>query len=344
MDTFEKFPFLDLEKLKSSYLVDRSMINGNFEKIIIIGIGGSSQGSKAINAFLNEERVVYFDHLNESRIKKTLGRSNLNKTGFIFISKSGSTSEVLTIFDYLVSNLESEINISNQFFSITEINSSPLHDLSLNKGIKIIDYKKEIGGRFSIFSNASLIPGFYFNKDLIDDFFDGAKKTLEVKNKIEDEALLDYKMLEQGKVINANLIYGDELYEIANWKKQLFAESLGKDGKGLLPIVSSMPKDQHSLLQLYLDGPKNIFFEILSLDYKSPNLLNITLNNHKDAMQEVLLKEIGNSKVNVFKQNNLNDLGAFFCYEIIKVIHLAQLMNVDPFTQDAVEMQKFFLN
>ena len=343
MDIFKKFPFLDLEKLKSSYLKDRSIIDSNFERIIIIGIGGSSQGSKAINTFLNEERVVYFDHLNESIIKKTLGGSNLNKTGFIFVSKSGSTSEVLTIFDYLVSNLESKINISNQFFSLTEINSSPLHELSLRMGIKIIEHKKEIGGRFSIFSNASLIPGFYFQKDLVNDFFDGARKILETKEKIEDEVQRDYKIM-QGKVINANLIYGDELYEIANWKKQLFAESLGKNGKGFMPIVSSMPKDQHSLLQLYLDGPKNIFFEVLSLDYKSPNLLNITLNNHKDAMQEALLKEIGNSKINIFKQNDLSDLGAFFCYEIIKVIYLAQLMNVDPFTQDAIEIQKKFLN
>ena len=336
------YPFFDLGNLKSDYLKDKSIIGTEFEKIIVIGVGGSSQGSKAINRFLNERRVIYFDHLNYYLINRAL-EENLDKTGFIFISKSGTTSETLTIFDYLVSQLENKINISNQFFALTEYKSSPLYDLSTHRSIKIIEHKKEIGGRFSIFSNTSLIPGFYFHENLIDKFFEGAAEGLNAEKNARDEANKDFDLLKKGKIINANLVYGDELHELANWKKQLFSESLGKNSKGVMPIVSKMTKDQHSLLQLFLDGPKNIFFEIMSLNYDHPNLLNITLNHHKAAIYEAIIKEIGEVRERIFKENDIIDLGSYFCFEIIRVLYLSELMKVDPFTQDAIEIQKNLL-
>ena len=343
MNNLNNYPFFDLDNLKSKYLQDKSIIGAEFEKIIVIGVGGSSQGSKAINNFLNEKKVIYFDHLHQDLIDGVLEETEIDRTGFIFISKSGNTSEILTIFDYLVSKLENRINISNHFFTLTELRSSPLHDLSSHHSIKIIEHKKEIGGRFSIFSNVSLIPGFYFHEDLIDKFFEGASKELNNEQNAKDEANKDFDLFKKGKIINANLVYGPELYELANWKKQLFSESLGKNNKGVLPIISEMTKDQHSLLQFYLDGQKNIFFEIMSLNYDHPNLLNITLNNHKDAMHEALIKQIGEARERVFKENDISDLGSYFCFEIMRVLYLSELMKVDPFTQDAVEIQKNFL-
>ena len=111
------YPFFDLDNLKSCFLKDKLSIGSKFERIIVIGVGGSSQGSKAINGFLNEDRVVYFDHLNHNLISKTLEK-DLDRTGFIFISKSGTTSETLTIFDYLIGQLESKIDY---LFSVRRI-------------------------------------------------------------------------------------------------------------------------------------------------------------------------------------------------------------------------------
>ena len=343
MNNLNNYPFFDLDNLKSKYLQDKSIIGTGFEKIIVIGVGGSSQGSKAINNFLNEKRVIYFDHLHQDLISNILDGTEIDRTGFMFISKSGNTSEILTIFDYLIGQLENKVNISNHFFTLTELKSSPLHDLSSHNSIKIIEHSKEIGGRFSIFSNTSLIPGFYFHEDLIDRFFEGVAKELNNEKNAKDEASKDFDFFKEGKIINANLVYGPELYELANWKKQLFSESLGKNNKGVLPIVSEMTKDQHSLLQFYLDGPKNIFFEIMSLNYDHPNLLNITLNNHKDAMHEALMQQIGKVRERIFKENDIFDLGSYFCFEIMRVLYLSELMKVDPFTQDAVEIQKNFL-
>ena len=343
MNISDKYPFFNLSNLKSDYLKKKSVIRAEFKNIIVVGVGGSSQGSKAINNFLNEKRVIYFDHLDQYLINNTLEKVEIDRTGFIFISKSGNTSEVLTIFDYLVSQLENRINISNYFFTLTELKSSPLHDLSIHHKIKIVELKKEIGGRFSIFSNTSLIPAFYFHEDLIDKFFEGAAKELNNEQNAKDEANKDFDLFKKGKIINANLVYGTELYELANWKKQLFSESLGKNNKGVFPIVSEMTKDQHSLLQFYLDGPKKVFFEIMSLNYNHPNLLNITLNNHKAAMYEALIKQIGEARERIFIENNIFDLGSYFCFEVMRVLYLSELMKVDPFTQDAVEIQKNFL-
>ena len=111
-----------------------------------------------------------------------------------------------------------------------------MSDFIIHYSIKIIEHKKEIGGRFSIFSNVSLIPGFYFHEELIDLFFEGARKGLTSEKDAKDEADKDFNLINRGKMINASLIYGDELNELANWKKHNKKELLG-----------------HNLIQWHLD-------------------------------------------------------------------------------------------
>ena len=338
------YPFLDFDKLENSYSESLGILEQSFNKILVVGIGGSSQGSKAINHFLNEKRVQYVDHLNSVKINELLNNTQLDETGFIFVSKSGQTSETLTIFEYMIKKLDGNIDFSKNFYSFTENVSSPLRDLSIQKSIKTIELSNEIGGRFSIFSNNSLIPSFYFNRDLCTEFFNGGRRALEDKDHIKNMAEEDFKRIKNGKNIFAYLIYGDELIEIGNWRKQLYAESLGKKAKGVLPVVSEMPKDQHSLLQLYLDGPKNIFFEIMGMEYSKMNLINITLSNHLDAMSKALSKINENTNKYIFKDKDISKIGHFFGSEMLRVIYLAELLEVDPFTQDAVDIQKGYLN
>ena len=334
------YPFLDFEKLEKKFLLSRETISQNFENIVVVGFGGSTQGSKAINSFLNEIRVIYVDHLNSNIIDKLLVTLNLEKTGFIFISKSGKTSETLSIFEYLLKKCKNKINISNHFFSLTENKQSQLHDFSLQHSMKLIELDPDIGGRFSIFSNTCLIPGFYFNSDLYKNFLEGGREAMEEKSLAEDLADQVGQSLKNNKSIAAYLIYGHELLEVGNWKKQLFAESLGKDGKGFMPIVSEMTKDQHSILQLFLDGPKNIFFEIMSIESDKVNLINMTLSNHMSAMNETLIKQGLKPRISIFKENDVQQLGFYFCIEILTVIYLAKILNIDPFAQEAVELQK----
>ena len=210
--------------------------------------------------------------------------------------------------------------------------------------MKSIEHDPDIGGRFSIFSNTSLIPGFYFNSDLCKNFLEGGREAMEEKGLAEDLADQLNQSMKNNKNIAAYLIYGHELLEVGNWKKQLFAESLGKNGKGFMPVVSEMTKDQHSILQLFLDGPRNVFFEIMSMESDKVNLINMTLSNHMSAMNETLIKQGLKPRISIFKENDVKELGFYFCIEILTVIFLAKLLNVDPFIQEAIELQKINLN
>ena len=140
------------------------------------------------------------------------------------------------------------------------------------------------------------------------------------------------------------LTYGYELTELALWKKQLYAESLGKNKKGIVPIWSEMPKDQHSMLQLYLDGPDNIYFEILGIDYEEINMINMTLTNHMNATFQSITEKDFPCKMSIFKKNNIENFGYYCGFEMIKVVFLSELMGVNPFDQPAVDNQKKYLN
>ena len=196
-----------------------------------------------------------------------------------------------------------------------------------------------------------------FNDD-IEIFYQGCKDALDdfINDKYtsgnfspRESAMRKFELIQSGKKINIMLFYGDELFELGNWLKQLFAESLGKKGFGYLHIDSKMTQDQHSLLQLYLDGPKEKKNEIYAVNnYKSNNFIDITLANHKDAM----LKTLESEELPVIKICNFTaednkimskQLGNIFANSILEVLILAELGGIDPFGQDAVEKQKSFL-
>ena len=147
----------------------------------------------------------------------------------------------------------------------------------------------------------------------------------------KEQAIKKFELIKGGKNINIMLVYGDELYELGNWLKQLFAESLGKKAFGFLPVVSKMTQDQHSLLQLYLDGPKDKFFEIHAADYsKSNDFIDITLTNHKDAM----IKTLENEKLPIVKVTN-------YAVENMKEISL-QIGNL--FANSILEVFQIFIS
>ena len=337
-------PFLDLKKLEDSYGSNKNFINKQFSDLVVIGMGGSTQGARAISNFANEDKIIYFDHLSSPHVFNALHKLNLPKTAFLFISKSGKTSETLTIFDFLCDYCDEKLLLKENFFVITDENASPLEDLAHHKQIPVLHCNSKIGGRFSIFELNSLIPSFYFNNQGVKNLFEGAHFALTNIDKLSERAEKIKFVINSGKIVNLNLVYGNHLLEIANWKKQLYAESLGKNGNGFMPITSEMPREQHSLLQLMMDGPKNIFYDMFSSNSIKPNLINITLNNHKNATYECLLKEKFDIEETIIDEDDFYRLGQFFVEQMIIVMKLADLIKVDPFTQDAVEKQKNFLS
>ena len=197
----------------------------------------------------------------------------------------------------MVDELKSKLDLEKHFLVITEKNTAPLYSLAEHMGISIIEHDKNIGGRFSIFTHTSMIPISLFFNNYLDMFkgFESAVSDFLNKDSVSDDmspidiAFKKHDLILSGKKIDIILLYGDELYEIGNWMKQLYAESLGKNGFGYLPVISQMTQDQHSVLQLYLDGPNDKFYEFYSANYQeSNNFIDLTLANHKQAMLKTL--------------------------------------------------------
>ena len=318
-----------------------------FKNINIIGMGGSSLGAKAIYSFLNKKikkKVSFLENLNLKKEKKT---KRLN----IIISKSGNTLETIVNF-----NTSFDKNDKNIF--ITENKNNYLKQLANKLKSDVIEHKNFIGGRFAVLSEVGMLPSqlMGLNESKFKKF-----NSLIIKkdflDKLIKNVLCIYEYNKQKKFNSVILNYDTDSENLFKWYQQLVSESLGKNSKGIFPIISSMPKDNHSLLQLYLDGPKNNFFTFFSVKHDNSfkynknfliddfkNLRNKTtqdiLNAQKSATETVFKKK--NIPFRSFKiiKRNEEALGELFCFFILENLLLSKLLKVNPINQPSVELIK----
>ena len=340
------FDIKDLKKFKK------------FNTIAIIGMGGSILGAKAIYYFLRKKikkKIYFFDDVNSHNIHSFKKRENTQKVLFLVISKSGNTIET-------ISNLLSLKIIkkgSQNIIIISEKNDNFLNLLSKKLDIFYIEHKKFIGGRFSVLTEVGIVPAYFMGINILK-----IRKNLSKFLKGQDKNYLKDSSIKLAYLINKksfkNLVflnYTPEVEKFLYWCQQLIAESLGKKGKGFFPVVSSVPKDHHSLLQLYLDGPKDKLFYIFHRNEKSKNkilvknlskkimfLNNKSLDIIKKAQKNSLIKTLIKKGIpfREFSIRELNEetLGQLFSYFIIETIFIARLSNINPFNQPAVEQVK----
>ena len=320
-----------------------------FKTIAVIGMGGSILGTKAIYNFLEtkiKKKVYFFDNLNESKILKFKKKETLANVLFIIISKSGNTIETLTNFYSLKILKKNAKNI----IIISEKKNSLLFNLSKNLNLHYIEHKKNIGGRYSVLSEVGVVPAYLMGvntkklrSDLLS-YLNGTNKKILKEGSITLSSILNLK--KRNNIIFLN--YSPELEQFLFWCQQLIAESLGKNNKGFLPIISNVPKDHHSLLQLYLEGPKDKLFYLFSTETKSNNLNKKSLRVVKNAQKTALIKTLRKNKMPVreFKIKKINEktLGTLFSYFILETILIAKLSKINPFNQPAVEQVKIFTN
>ena len=322
-----------------------------FNIINIIGIGGSILGTKAIFSFLKNKirkNIFFYDNLNYDKIEKS-NKKCLN----IIVSKSGNTIETIINFNLISKNKKNNKNIF-----ITETSNNILKNLGNKLKSDIIEHKNFIGGRYSVLSEVGMIPselvGFKTEK------FKKLNQLIKNKNFLNNlitnvSAIYNYTKI--GKTNSIILNYDERSDDFFRWYQQLTAESLGKDGKGILPLISTMPKDNHSLLQLYLDGPKNTFFTFFNVDEKNTEKFNSsilinkysgnsikTLNNiinikNKAAQIVFKQKKIPFRSFQIFKRNE-ETIGELFCFFVLETILLAELLKINAFDQPAVELVK----
>ena len=331
-----------------------------FKKIALIGMGGSILGSEAIYNFLSKKikkKIYFFNNLDNEKLLNFKKEIKFRDVLFLIISKSGDTVETLT--NSLILNILEKNK--NNIIIITEKKNSLL--LSITKKLKLffIEHKQSIGGRYSVLSEVGMVPAHLMGLSInalranILDFFRGNDKLFLQNSAIKLANILKLKKINNLVFIN----YSPNLEKFLFWCQQLIAESLGKKGKGFLPIISNVPKDHHSLLQLYLDGPKDKLFYVFSLDEKSKDKINLgkiikqrsflnkkTLNQVKLSQKKALIKAF--TKENIpfreFRISKIDEkvLGKLFAYFIIETIVVGKLVNINPFDQPAVEQVKVY--
>jgi glucose-6-phosphate isomerase len=328
-----------------------------YKSIILIGMGGSTLGAQAIYFLLKQKikkNFLFLDNLDQLKIEKIKKNINLKQSFFIIISKSGNTIETLINS----SLLEDKITSKNTII-ITEQKNNLLNTFARNKKILHINHKNYIGGRFSVLSEVGMVPAYFmglkiesFRKKLLS-FFKPKENLILTESAVKLAHIYSLKKIKSIVFLN----YSPQLNKFLHWCQQLIAESLGKNGKGILPVVSPAPRDHHSLLQLYLDGPKDKFFYIFSLNmnknmkitsnvfgkafkFTQNKQLSDIIESQKKALTNILrIKKI---PFREFKINKINEeaIGELFSYFMLETVLVGKLIGVNPFNQPAVEEVK----
>ena len=319
-----------------------------FSNFRIIGLGGSTLGSQAIYQFLFKKikkKFVFIDNLDPS-FRKNTKTKNLN----LIISKSGNTIET-------IANANILINKKDKNIFLTENRKSPLYLLAKKLKSEIVHHNNFIGGRYSVLSEVGMLPAelMNLNSSKFKQFNYLIKNKSFLKNLIANVAATI--SLIQNKKYNSVIInYDNKSENLFQWYQQLVAESLGKNKKGILPIISNMPKDNHSVMQLYLDGFQNNFFTFFYVHekrseklknkllfsnkfLKNKNFSDITYAQKKASEKVFLRKKIPFRSFEI-KERNEKTLGELFSFFILETILLGKCLKLNPYNQPSVELIK----
>ena len=349
-----EYPLLETLTKNYKYSYSKSDIN-KFKKnstIRLIGMGGSILGAETIYQFLNhkiKKKFIFLNNLKPNLLEKDKSKKKVN----LIISKSGNTIETILNSSYLINQ-----NKKNKNIFITEKKNNYLFNLADKLKSEIIEHKNYIGGRYSVLSEVGMLPAELMG--LKASKFKRFNHLINNNNFISQlicnvESTL--KFTKQKKFNSIILNYDDRSENLFKWYQQLIAESLGKKSKGILPIISMMPRDNHSLLQLYLDGPKINFFTFFSVIEKDSNKIkdSIIQNSYpylknksfidilcaqRQATQKIFKKKkIPFRSFEIIKRNE-ESLGELFCFFILETILLGRALKVNLFDQPSVELIK----
>jgi len=327
-----------------------------YKEVVVVGMGGSILGTKSIYSFLKKKikkKVYFFDNLDENLFLNQI--KILKNPCFIVVSKSGDTLETITNMGVIYSKK----TLRNKLIIITETNGGVLSNIANKLNANVVEHKNFISGRYSVLSESGMLPAALMGLNI------KKFKNLNIlmKNKKFISSLIHnvasiYTLNKQRMNNSIILNYDSNLNDLSLWYQQLVGESLGKKGKGINPILSSAPKDHHSVLQLYLDGPKDKFFTFFeSINKKSnykaasqiiPNSMkfiknkniNFIIKAQSDAVKKIFFKDKIPFRQFLFNKKNEEELGVIFTFFVLETILLARLMRINPFDQPAIEKVK----
>ena len=347
----------DNEVIKSLYSSYKNSYNKKsiikfkkYSQVKIIGMGGSILGTQSIHDFLKHKIKKNFSFINNLETKK-VSASNRKKNLNLIVSKSGNTLETISNSNIIIKRKDKNI-------FITQNKKSYLLSLAQKLKAEIIHHNNFIGGRFSVLSEVGMLPAELMGLN--------EKNFKQMNNLIKNKNFINSLIrnvsntiffLKQKKFNSIILNYDKKSKNLFKWYQQLIAESLGKKGNGILPIISSMPKDNHSIMQLYLDGAKNNFFTFFYVNEK--NSTKIINNKILDSYNYLKNKDINqiifsqkNATENVFLKKKIpfrsfeilnrdeKTLGELFCFFILETILIGRALKINPYDQPSVELIK----
>ncbi len=362
-------------------------LSAGAEKIVFFGTGGSSLGGQTlaqlsgwdIPGAADEQqkrrpRTRFYDNLDADTLGRVLSTLDLASTGFVVTSKSGNTPETLVqalaALDAARSaGLTSEL--PRLFLGLTEPaapgRSNGLRKLFEGFGIPILDHHTGIGGRYSVLTNVGLLPALARGLD-VRALRAGAAEVVAAMRSASNPADLPAAVgaamsialaWERGVRISVMMPYADRLARFAHWYVQLWAESLGKNGEGTTPIACLGPLDQHSQLQLFMDGPREHFITVLRLATAGTGpridpelaaaaglgeMAGRTVGDLVAAQTHGVPEALTQAgrPVRIFDLDRLDErtLGALLMHFMLETILAGRLLGVDPFDQPAVELGK----
>jgi glucose-6-phosphate isomerase len=343
--------------------------------LVVFGIGGSSLGGQALAQIAGwgtpgyrpadgRPALHFVENLDGYSLDGLLARLDLGRTRVLAISKSGGTAETLAQTLIAVEAIERAAGagaLRDRFAMIVEPGSNPLRTLGQEIGCEIRDHDPSLGGRYSVLSLVGLTPAAAMGL-AIADVRAGALETLNGLDEAEPDfalgAALSVAAADCSLGISVLWPYSDRLERLVMWWRQLWGESLGKGGKGSTPVRALGPVDQHSQLQLYLDGPNDKLFSIMTvrpgggtpvseawaarigqpiLGGKTPAAIVAaqarataqTLANRGRPVRTIRLDHTGERAI-----------GALLMHFMLETLVAAHLLGVDPFDQPAVEEGK----
>jgi glucose-6-phosphate isomerase len=343
-----------------------------FEDILILGTGGSSLGGQALLCLKDPQslspRLHFLDNIDPHTFDRLLPTLNLQKTGIIAISKSGNTAEtlmqLLTCLPLWLSAFP-QSTLKDNIVIVSEPRDNAIRRLAAIHGLPCLDHPADIGGRFAVFTVVGMLPALIAGIDgkaVRQGAREILKRTLTGSNCPALLGAVAHKVLSTMGITQTVLMpYCDRLVMFTLWFRQLFAESIGKNGKGITPIQALGTVDQHSQLQLYLDGPRDKVFTIITLDYLSGENPQVTLPPglthpaldlfqgktmgslmaaEQKAVIDTLCRHSYPTRVIHLSTLDAKTLGGLMMHFILETLALAHLLDVNPFNQPAVEEGK----
>lgn len=369
-------PYQNIELVEDIELFGKK-ISRLYENFVVVGLGGSSLGSKAVRDAWGQQnncKIEFLDNVDAYSFDNLFSKLDVKKTMFNIVTKSGTTVETLTMFAYILDKLKKELK-TEYFVNIvvTTEKDNVLYNYCTNNNIKVYEISKEVGGRFSVLSPVGLLPCAVMGLDL-KKLLDGAKRVLENFKQQKTKSNLCllsannmYLHLQNKYKEIVFLIYSSKLSSFADYYIQLLSESLGKEKLlnnkqnklFFTPYKADGVAFQHSLLQMFAEGEKHRLYTFFGLkkdkcDLRVPKTKDANLDKYLPKTfselfnasmlgTKLALKQSGSPSCDVcFENLNEQTIGEFLYYCQLTTAILGELMQVNTYNQPGVEQEKIY--